>query len=83
MASGRLLSLLNVFALLYILTLTGAKDSSGFLITYTSIPPTYEAGILTVGHSVTPVMVIPPRDSKFTVYGTCASQCTSAVSKRL
>ena len=69
-------SLISVIACV----LAGVTDSSGFLITYTSIPPTYEAGILTLGSGVSPLMIIPPRDASFTTYGTCASQCTSAVS---
>ncbi|KAL5460037.1 hypothetical protein EMCRGX_G033450 [Ephydatia muelleri] len=57
---------------------SGVRDSSGFLITYTSIAPTYEAGVLTLGYSVSPLMIIPPRDPSFTVYGTCDSTCTTA-----
>eukprot|EP00731_Ephydatia_muelleri_P011378 Em0006g272a len=57
---------------------SGVRDSSGFLITYTSIAPTYEAGVLTLGHAVSPLMIIPPRDPSFTVYGTCDSTCTTA-----
>ena len=59
---------------------TGVTDSSGLTFTYTSTPPTYEAGILTMGYFVTPLMIIPPRDPSFTVYGTCTSACTAAVS---
>ena len=59
---------------------TGVTDSSGFTFTYTSTPPTYEAGILTIGYFTNPLMIIPPRDPSFTVYGTCASSCTAAVS---
>ena len=49
-------------------------------ITYTSTAPTYEAAVLTIGHAISPLIIIPPRDPSFTVYGTCGSTCTAAVS---
>lgn len=49
-------------------------------ITYTSTAPTYEAAVLTFGHAISPLIIIPPRDPSFTVYGTCGSTCTAAVS---
>ena len=49
-------------------SLTGVKDSSGFLITYSRIAPTYKAGVLIIGHVTTPLMIIPPRDPSFSVW---------------
>ena len=53
-------------------------DSSGFNLIYTSTVPTHEAGILTLGLLVSPLMMIPPKASTFTVRGFCISNCTSS-----
>lgn len=46
---------------------------------YTSIPRTYESGILQIGHAVTPLMIIPPGTTEYVVLGDCNSECTSNV----
>ena len=49
-------------------------------ITYLSTGRKHNAGALSVGHNVTPLMIVPPGVSKFSIYGTCDSSCTSMVS---
>ena len=57
----------------------GVIDSSGMRIWYTSSPREYDAGILTVGYSVTPHMVVPPNDKNFTITGFVHEECTNRV----
>ena len=61
-------------------TLAGTLDSSGMRFWYTSTPREHDAGIMTVGHNVQPLMVIPPNAPNFTVTGFMDSQCTQNVS---
>ena len=49
-------------------------------VTYLSTGRKYNAGAVSIGHAVTPAMIVPPRVSKFSIYGTCDSSCTSKVS---
>ena len=43
-------------------------------------PRRYDAGTLSIGHSVTPIELIPPGQDNFDVYGFCEPSCTSEVS---
>ncbi len=66
---------------LYITQLYSDKvDSSGVEFFYTSNATKHRAGVLGVGDSVTPYMVIPPKANEFTIYGMCPSECTQRVS---
>ena len=58
---------------------SGTIDSSGMRIWYTDTPREHEAGIMQIGHSVTPLMVIPPNAKNFTVTGLVNDQCTNQV----
>ncbi|XP_064397923.1 DBH-like monooxygenase protein 1 homolog [Halichondria panicea] len=52
-------------------------DSSGLVFSYTSTAPTFEAGILQIGYTVSPNHVIPPGASIFNTFGECNEKCTS------
>ena len=43
-------------------------------------PRRYDAGTLSIGHSVAPTELIPPGQDNFDVYGFCEPSCTSEVS---
>ena len=60
--------------------LAGTIDSSGMRIWYTDTPREHEAGILEVGYSVTPVMIVPPNTKNFTITGLVDDECTNRVS---
>nr|XP_045616431.1 uncharacterized protein LOC123769364 [Procambarus clarkii] len=53
----------------------GVVDASGLRIFYTERLRQYDAGILMVGHSVSPMHIIPP-NHKWTSVGLCDSSCT-------
>ena len=48
--------------------------------TYTTQAPTYRAGVMTLGHHVTPNMIVPPQAKSYSVEGICSAQCTEEVS---
>ena len=54
----------------------GVIDNSGLRFYYTRTPRQYDAGILEIGHDVTPFMVIPPGVERYTVLGFCAMECS-------
>ncbi|KAL9970009.1 hypothetical protein ACROYT_G022312 [Oculina patagonica] len=54
----------------------GRKDSSGVRFYYTSKLRSYDAGVLSVGESVTPYMVIPPKQKSWLTVGYCPKECT-------
>ena len=56
---------------------TGVRDRSGFNLTYLSTGRRYDAGVLEVGHSVTPAMIVPGRAVSYSVFGDCNTNCTS------
>ncbi|XP_069169748.1 DBH-like monooxygenase protein 1 [Procambarus clarkii] len=56
---------------------TGIVDSSGVRIMYTQKLRQYDAGILTLGHTVSPTHIIPPGQSWNTV-----AHCTAACTER-
>ena len=58
---------------------TGVVDSSGMRFYYSSIPREHDAGILTVGHHITPFMIIPPGAPKYTIGAVCPANCTESV----
>ena len=65
----------------YLLTLnTGVRDVSGFELTYVDIPRKYDAGVMTIGHTVNFMQIVPPHQDNFDIYGVCDSSCTSQVS---
>ena len=57
----------------------GVRDSSGMVFTYSSMKRQHDAGILTIGHTVSSRMVIPPRAVNYTVSGYCSGTCTQQV----
>ena len=57
----------------------GVTDSSGMRIWYTSSPREHDAGMLTVGYSVNPHMVIPPNAKNFTITSFVHEECTNKV----
>lgn len=59
--------------------LAGIKDSSGLSFTYINTRREHDAGILYLGHTVSNLMVIPPKATNFTVTGLCTNSCTRLV----
>lgn len=58
----------------------GVMDSSGMRFHYTDNPPQHRAGIMTVGHDVTKIMIIPPTAGEgYTSSGICTPSCTERV----
>ena len=55
---------------------SGLYDSSGVRFHYTSKLRDYDAGVLPVGESVTPYMVIPPQQKSWLTVGYCPKECT-------
>ena len=43
---------------------------------YIDTPRQYDAGIMEIGHFVSPLMIIPPKAENYTVYGFCSPSCT-------
>lgn len=39
----------------------------------------YMAGVMAVGHHITPNMLIPPQSERYTITGQCSSDCTKKV----
>ena len=54
-------------------------DSSGMRFFYVNTPREHDAGVLYVGHSVVPIMIIPPGADNYTISGICGAQCTERV----
>ncbi|XP_063889884.1 DBH-like monooxygenase protein 1 [Scylla paramamosain] len=54
----------------------GIVDNSGLRLFYTEKLRKYDAGIMSVGHSVTPYMIVPPKHTWKTV-GHCSGHCTN------
>ena len=54
-------------------------DSSGLTFAYLETPREFDAGILTLGHSITSRMVIPPNDANYTISAFCSAGCTEEV----
>ena len=54
-------------------------DNSGVEFFYTSTPRQHEAGILTVGHTVSRLMIIPPNTESYYIVGECSADCTRMV----
>ncbi|KAL5491375.1 hypothetical protein EMCRGX_G016654 [Ephydatia muelleri] len=57
---------------------TNIIDSSGLNLIYTSTVPQNEAGILNLGLLTSPLLMIPPKASAFTVRGICMPNCSSS-----
>nr|XP_002129219.1 DBH-like monooxygenase protein 1 homolog [Ciona intestinalis] len=61
----------------------GIIDSSGLRIYHTSQVRQYDAGVLDVGHLVSPVtQLIPPNADSYLQYGECTSDCLTEVMQR-
>ena len=58
---------------------TGVFDSSGMRFFYTSTRRQHDAGMVGLGHYVTPDMLIPPGAINYTISGLCTSTCTKKV----
>lgn len=54
-------------------------DSSGMRFFYVNAPREHDAGVLYMGHSVVPLMIIPPGANNYTISGICGAQCTERV----
>jgi len=54
-------------------------DNSGIEFFYTSTPRQHDAGILTVGHSVNRLMIVPPNTGSYYILGECPADCTTQV----
>ena len=57
-------------------------DQSGitFYYTQTAEKVKHLAGIMAVGHHITPNMLIPPQLEKYSIAGFCSDDCTKKVS---
>ena len=55
-------------------------DSSGLDFFYTTTPPKQEAGTLTIGSAVTPLMFIPPNADNFAIKSICSADCLGQAS---
>ena len=64
---------------MYCASFAGTIDSSGMRFFYTDTPREHEAGILELGYSVAPLMVIPPNAKNFTITGLVNEECTNEV----
>ncbi|XP_020618268.1 DBH-like monooxygenase protein 1 [Orbicella faveolata] len=53
----------------------GHNDSSGVRFYYTSNLREYDAGIFAVGESVSPFMIIPPKQESWMTVGYCSKEC--------
>ncbi|EDV25402.1 uncharacterized protein TRIADDRAFT_55461 [Trichoplax adhaerens] len=51
-------------------------DTSGFKIFYTRQLRQYDVGTLTMGHAVTPTMMIPEKQDEWNITGYCPQMCT-------
>ena len=58
----------------------GVVDSSGLEFFYTNTKATHEAGLLPIGHRVSPIMLIPPNTTEYEIVGFCSGECTKQVS---
>ena len=65
---------------MYVCPFAGVVDSSGVRIWYTDTPREHDAGMILVGYSVHPYMVIPPNAKNYTVTGFVSEECTNRVS---
>ncbi len=56
-------------------------DESGIAFHYTEAAEKVKhlAGVMTVGHHVSPNMLIPPQLDKYTIAGLCSGDCTKKV----
>ena len=57
-------------------------DNSGIEFFYTSIRRQHDAGILTLGHHIDRVMIIPPNAESYSIIGMCSADCTRTVSSK-
>ena len=64
---------------LFIIDTTDVTDSSGLRFFYVREPREHDAGVLYIGHSVFPTMIIPPGTDNYTISGVCGAQCTERV----
>ena len=60
---------------------SGVTDSSGMRFYYSNTPREHDAGIMFLGHDVTPFMVVPPGAPSYTIGSICTANCTKSVCK--
>jgi len=60
---------------------TDVIDNSGIQFFYTSTPRQHDAGILTLGHTVNRLMIVPPNAGSYSIVGKCSAECTNQVWK--
>ena len=53
----------------------GRKDSSGVRFYYTSHLREYDAGIMSVGESISRFAIIPPKQESWLTVGYCPKEC--------
>ena len=63
------------------MSLLGIKDSSGLTFYYTEKLRKYDAGVFSVGITVTPWFIIPPKQKNWVSVGYCMHQCTEVIAK--
>ena len=54
-------------------------DASGIEFFYVSQPRKHDAGIITVGNVVNPLMIVPPFAQQYNIVSKCPARCTSQV----
>ncbi|XP_071518890.1 DBH-like monooxygenase protein 1 [Panulirus ornatus] len=57
----------------------GVVDASGLRIFYTEVLRPNDAGLMVVGHDVSPKLIIPPNQSSWLTVGHCHGSCTGEV----
>jgi len=70
-----------MFEILDLELFTDVIDNSGIQFFYTSTPRQHDAGILTVGHFVNRLMIVPPNAGSYFIAAQCSAECTNEVQK--
>ena len=68
------------FCASYFCTRSGVVDASGLRMMVTSQLREFDAGVLTLGHNVSPTQVVPPGVT-WTTSGQCSGECTKKVGR--
>ncbi|CAB3380899.1 Hypothetical predicted protein [Cloeon dipterum] len=58
-------------------TFKNARDNSGIRVHFTEELREYDGGVMTVGTTITPLHMIPPRQESYATAGYCSDECTS------
>ena len=59
---------------------SGIVDSSGMEFFYTTEEPVNRAGVLAIGSSVNPIMMVPPKLDQLIINAFCSASCLDRVS---